>query len=63
VTRAEESGDPAKRYILKKKLKRDLEISKNHELFLRDRIHQREPILLGTEIIAIVKLKIKFLPK
>jgi hypothetical protein len=41
----------------------DLGISKNHEILLRDRIHQGESILLGTGIIAIVELKIKFLLK
>jgi hypothetical protein len=38
-------------------LKRDLEASKNYEIFLKDRIHQGESILLETGIIAIVELK------
>jgi hypothetical protein len=41
-------------------LRRDLEASKNYEIFLKDRIHQGESILLETGIIAIVELKKKF---
>jgi hypothetical protein len=42
---------------------RDLEASKNYEIFLKDRIHQGESILLETGIIAIVELKLKFFPE
>jgi hypothetical protein len=38
-------------------LRRDLEASKNYEIFLKDRIHQGESILLETGIIAIVDEK------
>jgi hypothetical protein len=44
-------------------LKRDLERLKNYEIFLKDRIHEGESILLETEIIAIVELKRKFFPE
>jgi hypothetical protein len=45
------------------KSEKDIEASKNYEIFLKDRIHQGESILLETGIIAIVELKRKFFPE
>jgi hypothetical protein len=43
-------------------LKRDIEASKNYEIFLKNKIHQEESILFEIGIIAIVELK-KNLPR
>jgi hypothetical protein len=49
VTQAEKSDDLSKQFVLNK-FEKDLGIAKNHEIFLRDRIHQGESILLDRRI-------------
>jgi hypothetical protein len=44
-------------------VRRDLEASKNYKIFLKNKIHQGESILLEIGIITIVESKRKFFPE